>query len=170
MQITTGAAIWYHSGKVPVWIRWVLIKDEQPDREPSALLSTDVSMSAEQIIEYFVRRWSMEVTFREVREHMGVESQRQWSDRAIGCTTPSLMGLFSVVALWADSLFKNGQVKMESSAWYQKVRPTFSDALSAVRKQLWQERKYCMSDEKVEMVKIPKALYSEITELLARAA
>ena len=170
VQVATGVAIWYHSGEVPVWIRWVLIKDEQGSREPAALLCTNTEMSAEQIIECFIRRWSMEVTLREVREHLGVETQRQWSQRAIACTTPSLMGLFSVVALWAHPLFENEQVKPAATAWYHKQYLTFSDALSAVRKQLWQQKQYCMSDEQGEIIQIPKALFSELTELLARAA
>lgn len=99
VKVCTGISIWYRAGKAAVPIRWVLIKDGQRDKKPVALLSTDINLQAEQVIGYFIRRWSIEVTFREVREHLGVETQRQWSDRAIASTTPSLMGLFSVVTL-----------------------------------------------------------------------
>src|SRR5215210_7428288 len=99
----------------------------------------------------------MEVTFREVREHLGVESQRQWSDQAIARTTPSLMALFSIVTLWANNLFKNRLVIIQPTAWYKKEHPTFSDALAAVRSQIWQQREFCLSDEQGEMIKIPKA-------------
>lgn len=170
IQVCTGVAIWYHSGMTPVQIRWVIIRDEQSDKKPQALLCTDISMSAEQIILYFIRRWSMEVTFKEVREQLGVETQRQWSDQAITRETPSLMGLFSIVTLWANHLFKNKLLNIQSTAWYKKERPTFSDAMAAVRKQIWQQRELCISDEQGEMIKIPKALFSELTELLARAA
>lgn len=170
VKICSGVSIWYRAGKPAVPIRWVLIKDEQRDKKPVALLSTDVNLAAEDIIQYFIRRWSMEVTFREVREHLGVESQRQWSDRAIASTTPSLMALFSIVALWATTLFKNRFVKLQPTAWYKKEQPTFSDALAAVRTQIWQQREFYLCEEQAEMIKIPRALFSELTELLARAA
>lgn len=170
VQVVSGISIWYRAGKPAVPIRWVLIKDGQRDKKPVALLSTDVNLQAEEVIKHFIRRWSMEVTFREVREHLGVETQRQWSDQAIACTTPSLMALFSIVTLWANSLYENRLVKMQLSAWYKKEHPTFSDALAAVRTQIWQQREFYLSEEQEEMIKIPKALFGELTELLARAA
>jgi hypothetical protein len=170
VQITTGLSIWYRAGKPAVPIRWVLVKDEQRDKKPVALLATDVNLQAEEIINHFIKRWSMEVTFREVREHLGVETQRQWSDSAIACTTPSLMGLFSIVSLWADALLKNTSLTMQPTAWYKKEHPTFSDALAAVRTQIWQQKEFDLSEEQGEMIKIPKALFSELTKLLARAA
>ena len=170
VQVVSGISIWYRAGKPAVPIKWVLIKDEQRDKKPVALLSTNVKLQAEEIIGYFIRRWSMEVTFKEVREHLGVESQRQWSDQAIAGTTPSLMGLFSIVTLWANSLCKNRRVKRQSTSWYKKEHPTFSDAIAAVRTQIWQQRELSLSDEQGEMIKIPKALFTELTELLTRAA
>jgi len=68
--------------------------------DPQALLSTDLSLSPEQILAFFMRRWQMEPTFRHVREHLGVETQRQWSDKAIARTTPVLLGLFSFSRSW----------------------------------------------------------------------
>lgn len=170
VKICSGVSIWYRAGKPAVPIRWVLVKDEQGDKKPVALLSTDVNLQAEEIIKYFIRRWSMEVTFREVREHLGVETQRQWSDRAIACTTPSLMALFSIVSLWANSLFKSRLVKTQPTAWYKKEQPTFSDALAAVRTQIWQQKQFDLSEEQGEMIKIPKTLFCELTEILSRAA
>ena len=169
VQVSSGISVWYRGGMPAVPIRWVLIKDKQRGKKPVALLSTNVSLEAEQIISYFIRRWSMEVTFKEVREQLGVETQRQWSDGAIACTTPSLMALFSMVTLWADSLFKSRLLKIQPSAWYTKKHATFSDALAAVRRQIWQQRELYLSEQQGEMIKIPKALFSELTELLARA-
>ena len=83
MEITTGTALWYQSPVPPIAIRWVLIRDPQGQYEPVALLCTDQIVDAVQIVEWFVLRWSVEVTFHEVRAHLGVETQRQWSDLAI---------------------------------------------------------------------------------------
>ncbi len=95
VELASCTAVWYHKGKAPVPIRWVLIRDPQGDIQPQALLCTDLRIEAPQIIEWFVLRWQLEVTFHEVRSHLGVETQRQWSDLAIARTTPALFGLFS---------------------------------------------------------------------------
>jgi hypothetical protein len=83
VEVSTQTAVWYHTGLPPVSIRWVLIRDPQGEFEPQALLSTNLEHSAQQILTWFVRRWRMEVTFAEVRAHLGVETQRQWNDLAI---------------------------------------------------------------------------------------
>jgi hypothetical protein len=90
-------------------------------------------LTQEQIIAYFLRRWQIEVTFAEVRAHLGVETQRQWSDKAIERTTPLLFGLFSVVALCA----RESPIPVRRSAWYDKPEPTFSDLLAHLRRDLW---------------------------------
>ncbi len=91
----------------------------------------------EQILTWFVQRWQLEVTFEEARRHLGVETQRQWSDRAIARTTPALLGLFSLVTLLADRPLRSGGPPLRQAAWYQKTQPTFVDALATVRRQLW---------------------------------
>ena len=82
---------------------------------------------------WFIQRWQLEVTYREVREHLGVEMQRQWSDQAIARTTPALMGLYALIVVLAHSLSKRGKLLPRQTAWYTKQFPTFSDALAAVR-------------------------------------
>ena len=89
IDITTNVAVWYHAGKTPMPIRWMLIRDPQERFQPQALLPTNLNHTAEQIVAWFVRRWSMEVTFEEARAHLGMEMQRQWNDRAIARTTPA---------------------------------------------------------------------------------
>ncbi len=99
VELTSQTAVWYRSGKPPVLIRWVLIRDPQDAFATQALLCTNPSADPTQILEWFVLRWQLEVTFQEVRTHLGVETQRQWSDRAIARTTPILLGLFSWITL-----------------------------------------------------------------------
>ena len=85
------------------------------------------------MIELFVDRWSLEGTFEEAREHLGVETQRQWSDRAIARSTPILMGLYSCVCLMANQLRQVKPLKAERTSWHKKNHLTFSDILRAVR-------------------------------------
>jgi hypothetical protein len=97
------------------------------------LACTDLEASGEDIVRFFVRRWQVEVTFAEVRRHLGVETQRQWSDLAIERSTPLLMGLFPIVCLLAKPLFEAGKIEVRATAWYKKTSYTFSDILRAVR-------------------------------------
>ena len=104
LEICSQTAVWFHSGLPPVPIRWVLLRDPQGEFDPQALLCTDLDREPVQIIGWFVQRWPVEVTFREARDHLGVETQRQWSDHAIARTTPCLLGLFSLTALLGKQL------------------------------------------------------------------
>jgi len=165
MEITSQTAVWYHAGKPPVPIRWVLIRDPQGKYETLALLSTSLELAPLQIINWFVQRWQVEVTFEEVRAHLGVETQRQWSDKAIDRTTPIWLGLFSWITLAAHSLVERTQLPIRQAAWYVKERPTFSDALSAVRQQLWfAATVFSMSASEPDIVKIPRALFDRLVD------
>lgn len=170
MDVASQTAWWYHSGKPVIPLRWVLLRDPEGKLDPMALLSTDLELSAEKIITYFVRRWAVEVTFEQVRAHLGVETQRQWSEKAIDRTTPVLLGLFSMVTLLADRLQKQGKLEIATSAWYKKEKPTFSDAIAAVRGLLWRNMKFSTSDDQMDMIKIPKPLLSHLQHILAYAA
>jgi hypothetical protein len=137
VEVAAGTAVWYHTGKPPVSIRWVLIKDPNSEREMQALLSTDLTAALLQIIEWFVLRWQLEVTYQEVRLHLGIETQRQWSDLAIARSTPSLFGLFSLVTLAAHNPYQDEAFLPRSAAWYCKPLLMFSDALATLRERLW---------------------------------
>ena len=170
MELATGTCLWFHYGKPAVPIRWVLLRDPEDRLKPAALLSTNRALSAVEIVHYFVRRWSVEVTFEEVRAHLGVETQRQWSDRAIARSTPVLLGLFSLVTLLADGLKEQNKLTVRRAAWYPKTIPTFSDALACVRQHLWRSGYFLGSGPETEMVKIPRPLLHRLTQTLAYAA
>jgi hypothetical protein len=137
VELCSQTAVWYHKGLPPVPIRWVLVRDPQGQFETRALLCTDPQAAPGQILAWFVRRWQVEVTFQEVRTHLGVETQRQWSDPAIARTTPVLMGLFSWVTVLAHHSQEQGRLPIRQAAWYVKTWPTFSDALAVVRSRIW---------------------------------
>jgi hypothetical protein len=171
MEFASATAVWYHTGKPPVPIRWVLIRDPAHHYESVALLCTNSTYAPEQIIEWFVRRWSIEVTFEEARAHLGVETQRQWSDLAILRTTPALLGLFSWVTLIAHSLFQTQPPPIQQSAWYAKPLPTFADALAAVRHLLWfQHLTFRISPSLPDIVKVPRPLFDRLVNSLCYAA
>jgi len=138
--------------------------------ESQALLCTDQARDPVQILLWFVQRWQLEVTFREVRDHLGVETQRQWSDLAIARTTPCLLGLFSLVTLLGKRLPSQARRAITTSAWYRKQHPTFSDTLAAVRREIWREQGFVMSSRASDAPKLPRALRDAITYALCQAA
>ena len=115
----------------------MLTRDPEGKREPKAYFSTDQAQSASQMVEDFVKRWSLEVTYEESRAQLGVETQRQWSDLAIERSTPCLLGLYSLVVLLGHALHPDGQIPVQQAAWYRKTQATFSDVLTTVRLHLW---------------------------------
>jgi hypothetical protein len=168
----TGTAVWYHAGIPPVPIRWVLVRDPTGEHEPAAFLSTDLDTTPAMILGWFVSRWRVETTFQEVRTHLGVETQRQWSDRAILRTTPALLALFSLITIWADALDRDGAAALRPAAtiWYRKQQPTFSDAIAAVRRVLWLPPHLSTSRQSGETAEIPVALLNRAFQTLCLAA
>jgi hypothetical protein len=169
LDVATGTAFWFHFGLPGVPIRYVLIRDVAGQFAPQALLSTDLTLTPEEILAFFIRRWQMEPTFRHVREHLGVETQRQWSDKAIARTTPLLLGLFSLVTLLAHTLLTRRDLTIRTAAWYPKRLPTFADALALVRRSLWASLTFQMSASDADMIKIPRALLERFQDLLCYA-
>ena len=162
VEITSNTAVWYHSGLPAVPIRWVLIRDPNGKFKTKALLCTDQSATPLQILQWFVRRWQVEVTFQEVRAHLGVETQRQWSDKAIARTTPVLMGLFSWVTLLANQSQVDGRLPVRQAAWYAKATPTFSDAIALVRRRIWTHWGFCISGTRIDMQKYQPILLKRL--------
>jgi DDE superfamily endonuclease len=170
VEVCSSVAVWRHAGLPIVPIRWVLLRDPRHRFGPQALLCTDPARDPLQIVRWFVRRWQVEVTFREARDHLGVETQRQWSDRAIARTTPCLLALFSIVTLLAARLGRRARSAVCTDAWYRKPRPTFVDALAAVRRQFWREQGLLMSRRLPGATKLHPALRRGIAHALCHAA
>jgi hypothetical protein len=169
IEIVSRTSVWYHSGEPIVPLRWVLIRDPKGKFAPQALLCTDRTVSPVQVLSWFVQRWQLEVTYEEARAHLGIETQRQWNDRAVERTTPALFGLFSLVALLADRQAARGGLWPAQTAWYHKEAPTFSDALAAVRRQLWEHLAFYTSCAKSDSDKCRTAWLGCLTEALAHA-
>jgi DDE superfamily endonuclease len=135
-------------------VRWVLVIDPTGQQSPAPLFSTNLLLEADEIVELFISRWSLEVTFadaiapreprralhqaEEARAHLGFQSQRQWSKAATTRTTPIILALFSLVCLIAYRLDAAIPISPHATAWYAKSDLTFADLLAAVRCSLWQ--------------------------------
>lgn len=170
LELTSNTALWYHTGLPALSIRWVLVRDPKGKVAPQGFLCTNLAVTPEQIITWFRQRWQLEVTFEEVRAHLGVETQRQWSDKAIARTTPALFGLFSIVVLFAHQLSPQPQWTLRQSTWYVKSRPTFIDALALVRSYLWAPRLFERSGSERDLIKVPSQVFGCWLEALCYAA
>jgi hypothetical protein len=170
VEVASATALWYSTGLPAVPIRWVLVGDPEGEFKTQALLCTDLGAKPEQIVGWFVLRWQMETTFQEARRHLGVETQRQWSEMAIRRTTPALLGLFSIVTLFAHQRMARSTEAVRRVAWYLKPHPTFSDALALVRKELWAHTAFRGSLGEPDTVKVPRAFVEHLTETLCYAA
>jgi len=167
LHIASGTALWHHPGmRVP--IRWVLVRDPSGEKEPQAFLCTDLDADPADILRWFVRRWRVETTFEEARRHLGMETQRQWSDLAILRTTPALLGLFSLVTLWATQLHAGQRLLPECVRWYSKQAPTFSDALALVRRELWTSPTFAPSEPDRDAPKLPANVLSRLLLVACR--
>ena len=170
VEIHSGTAVWRHAGLPVVPLRWVLLRDPLGRFDPQALLCTDPAREPLQIIRWFVQRWQVEVTYRAVRDHLGVETQRQWSDKAIARTTPCLLGLFSLVTLLASRLSRRARLAVATDAWYRKPHPTFVDTLAAVRREIWRAQGLLTSTQTRTSPKLRPALRDAFTHALCHAA
>lgn len=168
--LASGTCVWFHVGKPAVPLRWVIVRDALGKFETQAVLCTKQEAEPKQIVEWFIRRWQVEVTFEESRRHLGIETQRQFSDKAIKRTTPCLFGLFSLITMMAEELSRSGELKIRSAVWYDKEVATFSDAIGCVRQQIWEAQSFQTSENEWEMIKIPRSFLETLTDTLCFAA
>lgn len=130
-------ALWHRVGYDPVPIRYVIVRDPLGKEKDDVIFSTDLNVDPVRIVELFVMRWSVEVTFEETRAHLGFETLRNWKDKAVERTSPCILALFSIITLMAHKLRAQGDIPIQKTAWYKKEEPTFSDVLFLVREAIW---------------------------------
>ena len=165
IEYCSGTSLWHRTGLSPVPIRWVIVRYQEKNKlKHASFFCSSQTVSAQHIIEWFVQRWNLEVTFEEVRAHLGFGTQRQWSDKAIERTTPALFGLFSLVVLMALRLHPQ-KLPCQTARWYPKQEATFSDALAAVRNHLWQLDNYSNSPDAADAILIPAHLFRALRHL-----
>ncbi len=169
LDIVTDTTLWYTPGLDPLPIRWVLVRDPADKFKPTAFLCTDLQATTAQILQWFIMRWGVEVTFQESRTHLGLQTQRQWSDLAIARTTPALLGLFSLITLFVFQLVGHEPLPTRSAAWYTKPEPTFSDAIAFVRFYLWTNMQSTHSPVKTTFGLFPDSIWAALVDSICYA-
>jgi hypothetical protein len=173
VQMLSACGGWYRcrgSGRgAVVPIRWVYAR-EMLKGDDGYFYSTDPKLTGEQIITLFTTRWSIEVTFQEVRAHLGFHTPRQRCRRSVLRTGPCLLGLFTIVSLIYTEIVKKQGVPIPAAPCYAKTDPTFADALSAVRRVIWEQIIFPRTPGGAIVSKIPKKLRTLLLDRLTAAA
>lgn len=169
LDVTSGIAVWDRMGQPVLPIRWELGRDPTGRLDPRADFSTCLNDRPRAVVHQFSKRWTIETTFEESRTHLGLDTPRQWSDRAIERTTPCLIGLSSVVTLLAHARHPDGKVPVQRAAWYPKSHATFAEVLAVVRQHLWSDFSYSTSACAPDLVGIPRSALSRLLQAVCYA-
>ena len=169
VELTWGEGNWYKAGGGLVPIRWVFVRDIEGTHRDEYFYSTDPAMPPQQLVSLYTGRWSIEVTFHEVRARLGFATPRNWSAKSVLRTAPCLLGLFGVVSLIFHRHTRGQGVPPASFAWYAKAEPTFADALACVRRLCWAEV-FRQSPKHAGVTKLPRSLRLMLLDQLSRAA
>ncbi len=170
VEWVSGTGHWYKVGGGLVDVRWVFVHDLDGTHEDRYVYSTDPSMTPERVVTLYTGRWSIEVTFQEVRRHLGFATPRSWSRRSVLRTAPCLLGLFSLVCLIYHGHTRGRGSKPRRTPWYAKAEVTFADAVEGVRRALWQETVLKQSFPSRRVPKLPTQLRETLLDQLCRAA
>jgi hypothetical protein len=165
LDVTSGTAVWSRIGQPVLPIRWVLVRAPKGRLAPRASFSPWTHDRPRPVVQQCSQRWSIETTFEESRAHLGLETQRQWSDRAIERTTPRLLGLYSVVAVLAPALSPDGKVPVQRAAWYPKNHATCADVWATIRHHGWSDVGYSTSADAPDLVAIPRSELSRLVQV-----
>ena len=169
IQYLSGVDLMCKPNHPVVKVRWVLVKDPEGKMQTVPLVSSNPHHTPEFIIEAFVMRFSIEILFEEARAHLGMETQRQWSDKAIARSTPLIFALFSLICLIALKLRETVDLSVSTSAWYAKNpdEATFSDIIAYVRRFCWADRYLINSLLETDMIKFKRQDLSFLIDRIA---
>jgi hypothetical protein len=169
VAVVTGTGLWYRSGEGTVPVRWVFVQDLTGTHRDEYFFTTDQGMSPAALIETYTGRWNIETTFQELRSYLGLETTRGWCKNTVLRAEPCLFGLYTVVALVYASLpAKDAGVRWVD--WPGKRAVTFSDAITAVRRWLWQQWVLAIPGHSEAFQKLPRSFRSLLLSGLAPAS
>jgi hypothetical protein len=170
VKIRSDTAHWYKAGQGLVPIAWVFVRDDTGTRRDEYYYTTDPKLAPARIVSLFTQRWPIEVTFQEVREHLGFETPRQWVANSVLRAAPCLLGLFTIVSLIFAQHAERHTIQLCHRPGYQKAEPTFADAISTVRQLFWTATIFQQPYFHKTFEKLPPKLRATILAYLTQAA
>lgn len=152
------------SNRNPVLL--VISRDPAGKEKDDFFLTTDLTLTAVEVLECYNDRWAIEDTFKNTKQLLGGQQPQtfkgQGSERAAGLS----LWLYSVVWLWYLNQKPENRYFIVQPWYDQKATPSFADAIACLRRTLWRERiKYMFGNSAVHDIK-----YQFLLEALAPAA
>lgn len=133
-------ALWYTVSGARL-LRLVLVRGWPGHQDDDVFCCTDLSMTAEAIIQDYCLRWSLEVTFWDSKGKLGFEEPQNRTNRAVERTAPMALFVYTLTVVWFLTVGKDLRAaRLPSFPWYAKRVPAFSDMLAALRRETWQSR------------------------------
>jgi hypothetical protein len=168
VQTLDGTGHWYKAGHGLVPLRWVFVRDTTGTHRDEYFFTTDPDLTPTAVVGYYCGRWNIETTFQEARSALGLETTRGWREKTVLRAGPCLLGLYAVVAILFHALPESKRVGAVS--WPGKATVTFSDALCAVRRWLWDEAVLPQAGKDAGLKELPEPVRELLLATLAPAA
>jgi DDE superfamily endonuclease len=169
VETVSGRGHWYKGGEGLVQVLWVFVHDLGGTHRDEYFFTTDVTLSAREVVEAYAARWNEETTFQEMRSYLGLETTRGWKQRTVLRAAPCLFGLYAVVVCLYSQLPRR-YARARAVDWPGKQDVTFSDAITAVRRWLWLEWVFAIPGYKPAFAKLSRPFRSLLLNALAPAA
>lgn len=169
VRLCSATAHWYRGGRGLVPVRWVFVRDHEGTRRDEYFFTTDPGLAAPRIVELYTLRWNIEVTFREIRDHLGFETTRQRKRDSVLRTAPCLLGLFSLVSLLYHEYLKKRKPALCRRDGYHKTEPAFADAIAGVRQLFWTKIIFQQPQWRAAFTKVPRQCKTTLLEQLCHA-
>jgi hypothetical protein len=140
LEVKRLTEVYWYTVAGPTAVQVVLVRDPQGEWRHEALVCTDVTMSAVEVITGYCRRWSVEVAFCDSKQLLGLHDPQVWCEASVQRAAPMAWFVGSLVVLWYALAGRDGATAERQRPWYShKETPTFADMLSTCRLQLWQQ-------------------------------
>jgi hypothetical protein len=143
VQYFTYTALWYGALRDQV-IRIVVVRDPAGRRQDEAFFGTDPTVRPLTILETYAHRWTLEVTFHDGKQFLGLEDSQNQTATAVRRTAPFAFVVYDLVLLWAAAQESEAStastLRWVARPWYRhKTTPSFLDLLSALRRAGWRQ-------------------------------
>jgi len=169
IDTVSGTGLWYRSGHGLVKVRWVFVHDMTGTHRDEYFFTTDTRLNSKSIVESYTGRWNIETTFQDLQANLKIGSTRCRTKNSILTSVPCLFGLYSVVVLLYAQINPYGDRKFAIN-WRGKTDVAFSDAIAAVRKEIWAKWIFKQDGYEADFEKIPAHLRENLLNLLSVAA
>ena len=138
VQVQVFDALWYKVGRGRL-LRFVLIRGWPGHKKDDVLVTTDLTLSAKEIIERYCTRWSIEETFGWVKSRLGFEDPQNRTELAAERTAPMALWTYSLVIHWYRVWSRRRKhLPFREAPWYTtKTLPSFADMLATLRRESW---------------------------------